>query len=211
MNKKIVSFDHLGGLLTSLPKKHSMLIVGIDGPGGAGKSSFTCALAKRFSRCTVVQMDDFFLPSWERVQGDPRKKPIGADFDWRRVFAQVLEPLLSEREGNYQRYDWGSDTLAEWHTVPTGGIILVEGCYAMRNELASAYDFTIWLECPQTIRVARGIARSGESIRAIWENDWMIAEDLYREVQRPYASADLVVDSSGDIPHDPEQEYIAIV
>ena len=211
INKKIVSFDHLGELLTSLPKKHSTVIVGIDAPGGSGKSSFTDTLAKRLSRCTIVQMDDFFLPSRERVQDDPRKKPIGADFDWRRVFAQVLEPLLSERDGNYQRYDWGSDTLAEWHTVPTGGIVLVEGCFAMRNELVPAYDFTIWLECPRTIRVARGIARSGESIRAIWENDWMIAEDLYKEEQRPYDRADVVVDSSGDIPHDLEQEYISIL
>jgi uridine kinase len=211
MDKKTASFNHLCDLLTSLPKKHSTLIVGIDAPGGAGKSIFTCALAKRLSRCTIVQMDDFFLPSWERIPGNPRKKPIGADFDWLRVFSQVLEPLLSERDGNYQRYDWGSDTLAEWHTVPTGGSVLVEGCYAMRNELIPAYDFTIWLECPRNIRLARGIARSGESIRARWENDWMIAEDLYREEQRPYERADLVVDSSGELPHDLEQEYIYIV
>lgn len=211
IDKKTASFDHLCGLLTSLPTKHLTLIVGIDAPGGSGKSIFTHALAKRLSQCTVVQMDDFFLPSRDRVQGDPRKKPIGADFDWQRVFSQVLEPLLFERDGNYQRYDWGSDTLAEWHIVPIGGIVLVEGCYALRHELAHAYDFTIWLECPRDIRLARGIARSGERIREMWEKDWMIAEDFYREEQRPGERADLVVDSSGEIPHDLEQEYVYVV
>jgi uridine kinase len=211
VNKKIASFDHLCELLTLLPTKHSTLMVGIDAPGGSGKSIFTSALAKGLSQCTIVQMDDFFLPSRERVQGDPRKKPIGADFDWQRVISQVLEPLLFERDGNYQRYDWERDTLAEWHRVPTGGIVLVEGCYALHNELARFYDFTIWLECPRPIRLARGIARSGERIREIWENDWMIAEDLYREEQRPCERADLVVDSSGEVPHDREQEYVSIV
>jgi uridine kinase len=211
MDKQTASFDHLCDQLTSLPKQHSTLIIGIDAPGGAGKSVFTSALAKRLSRCTIVQMDDFFHPSLERVDGDPRRKPIGADFDWQRVSAQVLEPLLAERDGNYQRYDWERDALAEWHTVPTGGIVLVEGCYAIRDELVLAYDFTVWLECPRAIRLARGIARNGEGIRASWENDWMIAEDFYSENQRPYDRADLVVDSSGAIPHDLEQDYICIV
>ncbi len=81
----------------------------------------------------------------------------------------------------------------------------------MRNELTHAYDFTIWLECPRTIRLARGIARSGESVRAIWENNWMLAEDLYREEQRPWERADIIVDSSGEFPHNLEQEYVYIV
>jgi hypothetical protein len=45
----------------------------------------------------------------------------------------------------------------------------------------------------------------------IWENDWMIAEDLYIEEHRPCEHADLVVDSSGEIPHDLEQEYIYVI
>jgi dephospho-CoA kinase len=124
-------------------------------------------------------------------------------------FLKCLYPCsLSEME---TIYDWERDTLAEWHSVPIGGIVLVEGCYALRNELTHAYDFTIWLECPRAIRLARGIARNGESMRAIWENNWMLAEDLYREQQRPWERADIVVDSSGELPHNLEQEYVYIV
>ncbi len=85
------------------------------------------------------------------------------------------------------------------------------------NDLAAAkaffLDFGLELQgegIVEGIRLARGIARSGENIRAIWEKDWMIAEDLYKEEQRPDERADLVIDSSGEIPHDLEQEYIVV-
>jgi uridine kinase len=69
MNKKTALFDDLCDMLTSLPRKHSTLIIGIvDAPGGSGKSIFTRALAKRLSQCTIVQMDDFFLPSQNNLE-----------------------------------------------------------------------------------------------------------------------------------------------
>lgn len=80
--------------------------------------------------------------------------------------------------------------------------------YALRNELAPVYDFSIWLDCPRDIRLARGIARSGEKIRAIWENDWMVAEDLYIAAHQPDTRASLVIDSSGAFQHDLEREFM---
>ena len=204
------SFDWLSSLLESKPRRHATLLVGIDGPGGAGKSSFTQALARRSNDVTVVEMDDFFLPSSARLPGDPRSKPIGADFDWQRLRAQVLLPLGQDQPGWYQRYDWDHDRLAEWHTVPMGGVVIVEGVYATRNELAAWYDVTIWLECPPEIRLARGIARNGESMREIWEQDWMVAEDLYIQNQHPERRADVLIDSSGQVEHDPSAEFICL-
>jgi uridine kinase len=207
---EIRSFDWLRALMDSHPRRHATLIVGIDGLGGAGKSSFTQALARSSMDVTVVEMDDFFLPSGTRLPDDPHSKPIGADFDWQRLRAQVLMPLGQGQPGWYQRYDWEHDRLAEWHTVPTGGVVIIEGVYSTRNELAPWYDVTIWLECPSKIRLARGIARSGEAIRAIWEQDWMVAEDLYIQHQHPELRADVLIDSSGQVEHDPSAEFICL-
>ena len=159
----------------------------------------------------VVEMDDFFLPSSARLPGDPRSKPVGADFDWQRLRAQVLLPLGQDQPGRYQRYDWDHDRLTGWHTVPVGGVVVVEGVYSTRDELAAWYDVTVWLECPGEIRLARGIARSGESIREIWEQDWMVAEDLYIQRQHPELRADVHIDSSGQVEHDPSAEFICLV
>jgi uridine kinase len=210
MDKYIERFEQLREQLLSLPRRHATLLIGIDAPGGSGKSVFTQALFSLFPQSTIVQMDDFFLPSGQRLEGKPAAKPIGADFDWPRVYSQVLMPLLNDQEARYQRYDWDSDALAEWHRVLVGGTVFVEGVYALRNELVTAYDFTIWLECPRDIRLARGIARTGEKIREIWENDWMIAEDLYMATHRPCERASLVIDSSGALQHDLEREFVRL-
>ncbi|MCX7921192.1 MAG: uridine kinase [Clostridia bacterium] len=193
------SFTHLLGALESLPKKHSTLLVGIDGCGGSGKSTFAKKLADLSPAIMLVHMDDFYLPSNLIIKGDAYTKPIGADFDWPRLRDQLLDPISAEKNGVYQRYDWCTDTIAEWHLVPTGGIVLVEGVYSTRQELSHYYDFKVWVDCPSEIRLARGIQRDGEASRELWEKNWMVAENKYVEEHRPFERADLVIDGSGNM------------
>lgn len=101
------------------------------------------------------------------------EKPVGADFDWKRLLNQVLEPISQGSEGQYQRYDWETDILAECHTVPVGGIVVVEGVYSIRQELENKYDIKIWIDCPREIRLSRGIKRDGADAREMWEDNWI--------------------------------------
>ncbi|MFV8829773.1 uridine kinase family protein [Alkalihalobacterium sp. APHAB7] len=179
-----------------IPKKQSTLLIGIDGCGGSGKSTLATKLKDHGSNITVVHMDDFYLPTSQIIKLSPEKKPIGADFDWKRVLNQVLEPLSNNQEGHYQRYDWEKDDLVEWHTVPIGGIVIVEGVYSIREELAAKYDLTIWVDCPRETRLLRGLERDGEEARDMWENNWMVSEDIYVIEQKPFERADLVVNGT---------------
>jgi uridine kinase len=176
--------------LRTLPRKQTTLLIGIDGCGGAGKSALAQALAQGDPEVTIVSMDDFFRPS---SQARPPGSAIGAEYDWPRLRGQVLEPLRRNEPGRYQRYDWGSDALAEWHTVPVGGVVIVEGIYSTRDELRDAYDYTIWVDSPRALRLQRGLARDGEQARLVWTTRWMPAEDRYVAEQHPEAKADTVV------------------
>lgn len=118
------SFETLISDLHSLPTKQSTILVGIDGCGCSGKSTFAKQLKESCSDVTLVHMDDFYLPTFLIIKGSPQTKPIGADFDWQRVQEQVLEPLSEDREGYYQRYNWVKDDLDDWHSVPVGGIVV---------------------------------------------------------------------------------------
>ena len=98
---------------------------------------------------TVVEFDDFYLPLRERKARVARgNTEIGGDFDWRRLQEQVLAPLSLDNAAAYQRYDWPSDELAEWQSVPVGGIVIIEGNYSTRQELFNFYDFTLWIDAP---------------------------------------------------------------
>jgi uridine kinase len=188
------TFDQLVESIDTFSKKQSTLLIGIDGCGASGKSTFARKLKEECSNVTVVHMDDFYLPSDQIIKIHPTKKTVGADFDWKRVLNQVLEPISADEEGRYQRYDWETDNVAEWHTVSIGGIVIIEGVYSIRKELENKYDFKIWVECPREVRLSRGLQRDGEEARGMWENNWMIAEDIYIEKHKPFERADLVVD-----------------
>ena len=135
-NGDLINFEQLVSSINSISKKQSTLLIGIDGCGGSGKSTLANQLRAECSNVTVVHMDDFYLPSSQLIKAQPEKKPIGSDFDWERVLKQVLEPISQNKEGCYQRYDWNIDDLAEWHTVPVGGMVIIEGVYSIRKELA---------------------------------------------------------------------------
>jgi len=187
------NFQKLVNSINISSKKHSTLLLGIDGCGGSGKSTLAEKLKEEFANVTIVHMDDFYLPSNLIINTHPTKKPIGADFDWKRLLNDVLEPISQEVEGRYQRYDWEKNSLAEWHVVPIGGIVIIEGVYSTRRELKGKYDFTVWVDCPRAIRLSRGIERDGDESRDIWENNWMISEDIYVEQHEPDKKADFII------------------
>ena len=182
------------------------LLVAIDGPGGAGKSTLAQLLKEQLKTLgwmvAVVKHDDFYLPSNQRENQTTRT--MGSDFDWERLRDQVLTPIREGCSAHYQRYDWATDILAEWHTISASDAVLVEGVYTMRRELTHLYDLKIWVECPRAIRLARGIARDGEKARAIWKQDWMPKEDYYIKTHLPRESADLFV--NGATPYLPMGE-----
>lgn len=193
---KLISFEDFLESLKNLTRKQATLLMGIDGCGGSGKSTFARELVKSDSSIEIVHMDDFYLPYHLRINSKAIFKPVGADFDWQRLREQVLKPLKKDRVGYYSRYDWGTDRLAEWHIVPVGGMVVVEGVYVLRKELAEFYDYKIWVDCPREIRLARGVERDGEPAREAWESNWMVAEDKYVREQLPFERADLIVDGS---------------
>lgn len=157
--------------------------VGVDGKGAAGKTTLAARVAAALPGAVVVHIDDFARPGvlgWERD----------------RFRAQVLEPLRSGRPARYQRWDWVSDTGAEWHDVPVGVPVVVEGVSSTDVRLGVPWDFTIWVEAPYEVRLARARERDGEEMLPVWTQDWMPSEDAYEAEQRPQQRVDLVVDGT---------------
>lgn len=197
-----VAFKSLANIincLKMLQHQKTHLLVAIDGLGGAGKSTLARLLKEQLKTLewivAVVKHDDFYLPSHQRE--NQQAKVIGRDFDWERLRDQVLTPIREGRSAHYQRYDWETDALAEWRTISAPDVVLVEGVYTTRRELAHLYDLKIWVECPRAIRLARGIARDGEKARTIWEQDWMPKEDDYIKTHLPHERADLSINGAG--------------
>ncbi len=169
-------------------------LVGIDGPGGAGKSVLSASIARKDSRVSVVPIDDFYVPCDNRVGARDAVLTPWKNIDVSRLLREVLQPLNAGNEGSYRRYDWGRDALAERRAIPAGGIVLVEGVYALIPPPKDYYHLKVWMDCPRELRLARGLARDGQDALAQWRDQWMPAEDRYAATQLPMDGADLLLD-----------------
>lgn len=157
--------------------------VGVDGFGAAGKTTLAAALARALPTAVVVHVDDFARPS---VPG----------WELDRFVAQVLEPLTAGRAARYQRWDWTDDRGAEWHEVPPGVPVVVEGVSSTDERLGVPWDVRVWVDADREDRLARALDRDGEAVLERWLTDWMPSEERYAAAQRPRDRADFEVRTS---------------
>jgi uridine kinase len=166
------------------PRGMTTKIVAIDGGGGAGKSTLAKHLSGWLGSAPVVITDDF--ASW----GNPLNW-------WPRLLEQVLEPLGNNQAAHYQRYDWKTLELAEWHDVEPGGIVILEGVSSMRREFRPYLAYHIWIDTPPDLRRERGLARergiSGEDNLEQWQQ-WQAVEVEHYQQDQPEAVADLIIE-----------------
>ena len=128
----MIRLAHVAAAISRVETSATRLVV-IDGLGGAGKTVLAEALAEELG-ASVVQGDDFYRPSAERQQSGSEPEAIGASFDLRRLELQVMAPLSRGEDARYRRYDWDSDRLGGWVSVPSRDTVVVEGVYLLRTE-----------------------------------------------------------------------------
>jgi uridine kinase len=163
--------------------------------GDSGKSTLAAALAELYG-ATVVHGDDFYRPmdTAERARLNPAQG-YHRYCDSQRLRDEVLAPLAAGRDATYRRYDWETGALAldEIHTVPRSGIVLIEGVYTARPELAGHYDLLVHVDTPPEESLRRIRARGHEHGPVDWEARWRLAEEHYLALTRPRERAHLVV------------------
>ncbi len=170
----------------------AVVIVAIDGAGGAGKSTLARGIAAALRKAAVVRADDFYRPLHgdARAVADP-EYAYGNCFEWQRLRDAALVPLRAGGVARYQRRDWTSGRLAEWVTLAPAKVVVIDGVYSSRPELRPHLDPAIFVDAPRDLRRQRMLARSPQATD--WFDPWMAAEDWYIERMRPAAHADLIV------------------
>lgn len=159
--------------------------VGVDGPGGAGKTTFAARLAAALADAAVVHVDDFWGP---RI----------AEWDWDRFARQVRDPLLAGQRARYQVWNWDRDAGGNWQTVRPGVPVIVEGVSSTRSEAGVPWDVRIWVDAPRDVRLQRALARDGPGMMRRWLEDWMPSEERYIAREQPQRRADYVVRGTAD-------------
>ena len=191
-------------LVRMLDERGSPFVVAIDGRSGTGKSTIASALAAVMP-ATIVPSDDFFAAQLTSTDWDARSARERARdaIDWRRLRRLALEPLRAGRAAAWHAFDFTGGVRADGsYGMSTKSVrrdpapvIILDGAYSSRPELADVVDCTILVEAPSTTRDARLGRREDEAFLETWHERWDAAEDYYFTEIRPPESFDIVVDS----------------
>ena len=171
------------------------VLVAVDGRSGTGKSTLAAEVAARHGgRC--VTADDFWSGGeedyWQALPPDERADRA---IDWRRLRAEVLEPLLAGCPASWRTFNWQvgeglSDSSLACEPVP---VIVLDGAYSMRPELADIVDVAVLVTLDDPERRSRLLAREGDEFMGRWHVLWDKTEDYYFTTVRPPNVFDVVI------------------
>src|SRR3989344_2488837 len=154
-----------------------MKFIGIDGLGASGKTELAKRIAQKLGNVAIIHTDDFYKPVNQRTSGLV-DQIVSPDFDWERLEREVfISP----------------------HPPPSpkrGGVVIVVGVYTLQKRFRKYYDFTIWVDAPRDVRIARMIKREGEAVAKEWQEKWLPREERYLEVERPFEAASPIFENT---------------
>ena len=182
--------------------------VGIDGVDGAGKTTFAAklgrALQERGRPVVRISVDDFHRPRADRYRRG-RDSPTGFwldAFNYARLRADVLVPLGpgGDRRFRPAAHDLASDRVLALpcQQAEPGSVVLVDGLFLHRDELAGHWEFSVFLDVPFDISVPRVASRDATtadrdspSVRR-----YVGAQEIYLAECSPRGRASMLIDNS---------------
>jgi uridine kinase len=181
------------------------VLIVVDGADGAGKTTLADELAPLLPTSVRASLDDFHHPRAHRhALGRTGETVWERGFDYPALRRELLDPWRRGVGSSYRRrwHDLATDTHVEPEDppgrVPEGGVLVVDGIFAQRPELGDVWDFVVYVDVPDDVRVARMAARDGVSSDHDHPDQrrYLDAQGIYRRNCRPRESADVVVDNT---------------
>lgn len=182
--------------------------VGIDGVDGAGKTILADELAavlQSAGRDVVrVSMDGFHNPREVRYRRG-RSSPQGFwldSYDYARFLAEVIEPFSPGGDRRFRAAirDVTTDqpVNAEREVAPDDAVLIVDGIFLHRDELAEQWDVSAFLRVGFDVTFARMAGRDGcpSDPEAPTNRRYLVGQQLYLATCDPESRADVVIDNT---------------
>lgn len=180
--------------------------VAVDGIDGAGKTTFADELGAvlRDRDHTVIRasVDGFHNPREARYQRG-RHSPVGYyldSFDYDRLRRVLLDPLSPGGSGRYVPavHDVASEQSLdiEPRQAAVGSVLVFDGIFAHRPELAGYWDCSVFLKVDRPVAVERMRRRDGAVEASLVDSRYGGGQRLYLEACRPSELATIVIDNN---------------
>ncbi|XP_002514541.2 inorganic pyrophosphatase TTM2 [Ricinus communis] len=158
-------------------KNDGIILVGLAGPSGAGKTVFTEKVLHFIPSVAVISMDNYNDSS--RIVDGNFDDPRLTDYD---TLLKNVQDLKSGKAVEVPIYDFKSSSRIGYRTleVPTSRIVIIEGIYALSEKLRPMLDLRVsvtgGVHFDLVKRVLRDIQRAGQAPEEIIQQ---ISETVY--------------------------------
>ncbi|KAL5179495.1 Uridine-cytidine kinase C [Glycine soja] len=158
-------------------KNDGIILVGVAGPSGAGKTIFTEKILNFMPSIAIISMDNYNDAS--RIVDGNFDDPRLTDYD---TLLQNLHNLKEGKPVQVPIYDFKSSSRTGYRTVeaPSSRIVIIEGIYALSEKLRPLMDLRVsvtgGVHLDLVKRVIRDIQRAGQEPEEIIHQ---ISETVY--------------------------------
>lgn len=182
------------------------VIVAVDGVDGAGKTIFAGELASiltRMERPVIQASVDGFHHNrafrYRRGKSDPQGF-FKDSYNYDAFRDELITPFRAgESKVSIARFDYAKDQdVCVVAAAEPSTILLIDGIFLHREELADLWDFSIFLFVPFSVSYTRMAIRDGSNPepQAIENRRYYEGQQIYLRNCRPEERASMVIDNS---------------
>ena len=186
---------------------NKIYVIGVDGGTGAGKTTFVKSLKLNLNqkgyKCNILHIDDFITPRNVRYNDSNEEWYCFYNLQWRYdyLLEQILKPikLNSEFENTIEIYNKENDNYNKKSlSLKQGEILIIEGVFLQRPIIKEYFDFMIFIDVPQEIRLKRVLKRdiyigNEYDIKSKYKRRYFPAEKIYFSECSPKENADFII------------------
>jgi len=199
---------HLAGVVTRLALQRTRVLVSIDGPDAAGKTTLADQVVEHLEMPWLrASIDGFHQPRVDRAKRGSLS-PAGYfhdSFDYAVLTKELLVPFRTGAGTvRSQAFDWRADAPVERAPtpVPERAVLVFDGVFLLRPELRGFWDHSIYLRASCDVVLGRALVRdvgalgSSDEVRRRYKERYLPGQAIYRAECDPERYADVVVDYS---------------
>ena len=147
-----------------------MTLLAIDGPAGAGKTTFAAKLETELSESAtvkVIHMDDLYN-GWENALSNALSE----------ILDRISTAHLANRDFVIKIFNWKTMQFDTEETIVPTDFLIIEGVGAAQQIVRDSGATTYWLDIEPEIGLQRVLERDGAHIEAQMRR-WQVEQDKH--------------------------------
>jgi uridine kinase len=185
--------------------------VAIDGVDGVGKTTLAeelvGPLARTGRQVIRASVDGFHHPRATRYRRgtDSAEGYFLDSFDYPALKSELLDPFGPNGTRRFRSavFDHRTDQPVDvpFQTAAADAILLFDGVFLQRDELAGAWDFRIWVEAPFGVTVPRAVRRDvpdgdAAAVESKYQRRYVPGQILYVTRCGPKEAANVIMNNA---------------